>query len=591
MARTYSLVVKLNGTEIDVLPSSLSLRLDGQSVAQVAMDPTSTAALGVNETDEWAVLLRYAVPSGGDTDQPLLAGGRARSASYGQKFLGGSADKNIQVSRGAQVADKFAAFRDYAPDSTITHTNTDSHRELKFIAGQIGLTGAVASCARVSIERIDYTRDASWWDTLWPYFAPFDPLIVLDPFTSQLRLYDPTVIHSATPRSDRVLTLADYNPADWATDLRPIVTQVRVDYRAFGPAGLGRQVSPVATRTEEDLSEEDDGTQTRSWSGFADLHEDPANPTTVTRSIVCEQGVTRTGPGGLISSTVTTMSYKADYALLTESLTIVTGTADLPIVGAYEGELERTTETRDYEADTIVPGRYLLKKVTSVKEGLYVFNYSSADPTGSLAQVTATPIIEASHSGTVDVERVSSGLGDGEFTVTPDASTSQQFAIGRTETTVETYQRSHASNLVTIKTVRTDSLRGKTYPPTFRSEIGDNTVFPVGRTASVYIDGSDTYGERKCAVVNAQLIGLPVGRQIAQRLLAQSGQPVRSARITLTRPDYRRYRLGWLVELDSDAPIAGMAGLWFVRGCTFEASAPSEIDPPVKQSLDLVRYW
>lgn len=591
MARGFSLVTKLNTAATAALRIAANLRLDGQSSVSIDLDPTSTAALGVNESDAWDLILSYDVPSGGTTTQSLLTGGKPRAAAYGQRFRGGAAERSIDVSRSLQITDKFAAFREYAPDATITRKNTDSHRELTFVAGKIGLSGAVASCARVPIERIDYTRDSSYWEVLFPYFAPFDPLILLDPSTGALRIYDPTVIHSASPRSDRVLTLADYNPAEWSTDLRPIVTQVRVDYRAFGPEEPEGEVSPTSNRTEEaPVVEEDDGSQTLAWTKFADLYEDELNPTTVTRSVVCEQGVTRTRNGYLTESTVTTMRYKADYALLTKSVTVVTGRADLPLVGQYEGELERTTETRTYEPDTIIPGRYLLKKTTSITEGLYVYNYSSADPDGTVATTTATPVIEASVAGTVDVNRVSSGLGDGEVTVTPNASTSQQFATGRTRTVVETYQRNHATNMVTIMRVETDTLRRKTLRPTFRTEIGDNTVYPVGRTASVYVDGSETYGERKCAVVNAQLVGLPIGRQIASRMLAQSGQPVRSARITLTRPDYRRCRLGWLVKLDTDAPYS-MAGLWFVRGVTFEAGPPSETTAPVVQSLDLVRYW
>ncbi len=591
MARSYRLVVSLNGTPVPVLSVSASLRLDGQSAVTLSLDPTSMAALAVNETDNWSVVLEYDVPSGGTTTQQLVTNGRARSAAYAQQFRGGSNERNITVSRQLQITDRFAAFRDYAPDQTITRRGTDSHSELAFVAGQIGLSGAVASCARVPIERIDYVRDAAFWETLAPYFAPFDPLILLDPSTGALRLYDPTVIHSASPRSDRVLTLADYNPAEWSSDLRPIVTQVRVDYREFGPEEPRGEVTPTANRTEEaPVVEEDDGTQTLSWTKYADLHEDDANPAVVTRSVICEQGVTRTGPGGLLSSTVTTMSYKADYALLTKSVTVVTGKADLPIVGQYEGELERTTETRSYTPDTIIPGRYLLTKTTAETTGLYVYDYSSADPGGTVAKTTATPVIEASVAGTVDVNRVSSGLGDGEVIVTPNAQTSQQFATGRTRRVVETYQRNHATNVVTICRVETDTLRHKTQRPTFRTEIGDNVVFPVGRTASVYVSGSEAYGERKCAVVNAQLIGLPIGRQIAGRILAQSGQPIRSARVTLTRPDYRRYKLGNLVKLDTDAPYS-MSGLWFVRGVTFEAGPPSETEPPVRQSIELVRYW
>ena len=590
MARSFSLVTTKNDVATAALSIQANLRLDGQSVVAINLDPTSTAAIGVNETDDWSLSLVYDVPSGGTTAQQIVTDGRPRAAAYSQRFLGGANERSISVTRAVQIGDRFAAFKDFAPDTTITRKNTDSHRELAFVASQIGLSGAVASCARVPIERIDYTRDASFWDVIYPYFAPFDPIILLDPATGALRLYDPTVIHTASPRSDRVLTLADYNLAEWSTDLRAVVSQVRVDYRDFGPEEPDNETSPSSTRTEETQTVEDDGTLTRTWTGYADLYEDDDNPTTVTRSVVCEQGITRADTSGLLSSTVTTMSYRADYTLLTKSVTVTTGTADLPIVGQYEGELERTTETREYEPDTVIPGRYLLKRSTSVTEGLYVFNYSSADPDGTVARTTATPVIEASVAGTVDVNRVSSGLGDGEILVTPNASTSQQFATGRTKTVVETYQRNHANNTVTIMTVRTDSLRGKTDRPTFRTEFGDNTAFPVGRTASIYVDGSETYGERKCAVVNAQLVGPAIGRQIATRILAQSGQPIRSARITLTRPDYRRYRLGWLCELDTDAPY-GAAGLYFIKGVTFEAVPPSDSEPPVKQTLELVRYW
>lgn len=590
MARSFSLVTTKNDVTTATLSIQATLRLDGQSVVAINLDPTSTAAVGVNETDDWSLSLVYDVPSGGTTAQQIVTDGRPRAAAYSQRFLGGANERNIAVTRAVQIGDRFAAFKDFAPDQTITRRNTDSHRELAFVASQIGLSGAVASCARVPIDRIDYTRDSSFWDVLFPYFAPFDPIILLDPATGALRLYDPTVIHSASPRSDRVLTLADYNLAEWSTDLRAVVTQVRVDYRDFGPESPDREATPTANRREELPTTEDDGTETLTWTAFADLYEDDANPTRVTRSVVCEQGVTRTDTSGLISSTVTTMSYKADYTLLSKSVTVTTGTADLPIVGQYEGELERTTETRTYTPDTVIPGRYLLTRTTAVTEGLYVFNYSPADADGTIARTTATPIIPASVAGTVDVNRVSSGLGDGEVIVTPNASTSQQFATGRTRSVIETYQRNHANNTVTIMTVRTDTLRGKTELPTFRTEIGDNTVFPVGRTASFYVSGSETYGERKSAVVNAQLVGPVVGRQIATRILSQSGQPIRSARITLTRPDYRRYRLGWLCTLDTDAPY-GAAGLYFIKGVTFEAVPPSDSEPPVKQTLELVRYW
>lgn len=609
MARTVTLIAKLNGAAVTTLGVSLQMRLDGQTTASIDLDPTSTAALGVNETDSWDILLSYAVPAGGTTTQTLLSGGRARAAQYTQRYSGGSGDtRNVQVVRRVQVSDRLAAFRDYAPSTDTTRTGTDSHGELSYVCGQIGIGGAVASLARVPIDRIDYRRDQSYWETLWPYLAPFDPLVLLDPSTSALRLIDPTVAHSSSPRSDRVLTLADYNPAEWSTDLRPIITQVRVAYKAFGPATLGATVSPTATRREEDISENDDGSTTRTWTGYVDLHDDPTQPTTVTRSVVCEQGATTTAGSSLISQTITTMSYRADYSLLVETLTVVSGTADLPIVGYYSGELERTTETYEYDADPIVPGRYLLKKRTATTTGLYIYEYSSADPNGELSRVTGTPVMEASHAGTVDVRRSSglgdgevqtppiytppqsSGLGDGEVAVTAVASTSQRFATSVTRTVVETYQRNHASGVVTVIGHETDSLRGKVVRTWRRTELGDNALTPAGRTAFAWVDGASTYGERRAAQVDATLVGLPIGRQIAERMLAQSGQPVRTARITLTRPDYRRYRLGWLVTLHADAPYS-MAGLWFVRGVTFEAGPPSVETQPVVQTLDLIRMW
>ena len=574
MARSYSLIVSLNGTPVSVLGVSVGLRLDGQSVASVQLDPTSTTAIGVNESDLWDVVLSYTVPSGGTTTQKIITGGRARGASYSQRFRGGSTDRNIDIVRTVLIADRFAAFRDYGPASTVTRLATDSHRELAFVCSRIGISGGVASMDRVEIDRIDYTRDASYWDTLLPYFAPFDPITVLDPSTAALRMYDPTLMHAAAPRSDRVLTLADYNPADWSTDLRPIVTQVRVDYRAFGPATTGRRVSPSATRTDEEHSVEDDGTQSRTWTGYTDLYDDPVNPTTVTRSVVAEQGIVRTDPDGLISSTVSAFTYEADYSQLVSTETVVSGSIELPFAGPWTGELERTVEEREYEADTIVPGRYFLKRTTATTTGLYVYNYSSEDVDGTQAKETATPVKEAWHGGFLDA--------------TP--SSSQRFAIDRTRTVIETYERNQAANTVTISGVETDSLRGRTVRTWQRTEIGDNALTPIGRTAHFYVDGSDTYGERRAAVVNAQLVGPNIGRAIATRQLAQSGQPIRSARITLTRPDYRRYRLGLVCELDTDAPYS-MAGLWFIRGVTFEAAAPSEATAPVVQSLELVRSW
>lgn len=585
MARTYTLAVTANGSPVAALAVSLNLRPDGQTVATVELDPTDSDAIAVNESDSWDIALVYDVPSGGETSQALITDGRARAASYSQQF-----GEGLTVRRTVQITDRFAAFREYGTDEDFTRTGTDSHRELNFIAGRMGLSGAVASVDPVPIDRIDYRRDTALWETVYPYFAPFNPIIVLDPSTAALRIIDPTTVHASTPRSDRKLTLADYNPAEWSSDLRPIVTQVRVDYQAFGPARLGPKVSPSSSRVEEDVTEEDDGSMTRTWTGFRDLYENPDDPTEVTRSVVCEQGVTRTDGGRLLNSTVTTMRYRADFALLVETETVETGTVDLPLVGEYEGELERTLEEYTYEPDTIVPGRYLLKKRTATTSGIYIYTFSSADPDGSLARATATPVVAASHAGTVDVERASSGLGDGAVVVTANQSTSQQFAVGQTRVTVETYQRSHATNRVTIVGEETDSLRGKVVRTWRRTEIGDNTVTPTARTAFVWVDGSDTYGERKAAVVGAQQVGLAVGRQIAERMLAQSGQPIRSARLTLTRPDYRRYRLGWLCELDSDAPY-DMAGLWLIRGVTFEAAAPTTATAPVVQSLELSRMW
>lgn len=589
MARTYNLAVSLNGTPVPALAVEASLLPDGQSSATVDLDPTVTTAAGVNESDSWDIRLSYGVPAGGTTTQGLMTGARARGASYAQSYSGGSS-RNVEVVRRVQLEDRFAAFRDHAPSADTTRTGTDSHRELAYVCGRIGISGAVASVARVAIDRIDYRRDQSYFDSLWPYFAPFEPLVFLDPSTSALRVIDSTVLHSAAPRSDRVLTLADYNPASWQTDLRPVVTQVRVDYRAFGQSTLGAKVSPSASRVEEEITENDDGTITRTWTGFLDLYEDTSAPTTITRTVTCEQGVTTTDGGALISSTVTAMSYMADYSLLVETTSVVTATVELPIVGQWTGEVERTVEEYDYEPDTVVPGRYVLKRKTATTSGVYVYEYSSADPDGALGAATATPVVSASHAATTDVDRVSSGLGDGEYIAIAKPSSSQRFATGRTRVVTETYRRSHASNVVTVVGQETDSLRGKVVRTWRRTELGDNTITPVGRTAFVWLRGDDTYGERAAAVVDAQVIGLPLGRQIGERILAQSGQPIRTARITLTRPDYRRYRLGWLVRLDTDAPY-DMAGLWLIRGVAFAATAPSDAQPPVTQTLQLERRW
>src|SRR5688572_26705809 len=141
MARMFRLLAYKNSTPHATIAATVSLRPGAASEARVTVDPSDTVALSLSPDDVWAVRLLHADANDDEGAQKILEGARPGASQYENAFrppVNNSLGEYI-ASRTIVLQDRFSAYRDAAPAETITHRNTDTRRELKFIAEQMGM--------------------------------------------------------------------------------------------------------------------------------------------------------------------------------------------------------------------------------------------------------------------------------------------------------------------------------------------------------------------------------------------------------------------------------------------------------------------
>lgn len=565
-------------------PESISVTLTAGGLPTVSITATPGHSIAISETDEYDVDLVYEV-NGSDSPQRIMAKARAVANSHSftaNPLIKGFADDGVQEIRSFQLVDRFAKFKDRAPSKKTIRKGTTVKRELRYISGQSGMPNIVSLLPDVKIERIEYVPEEPFWSTLQPWLAPWQALEVLDPVRGELRLYNPLLLSSTAPVSNRSLTLSDYNDIEYASTLGDIITQVRVNYLAFGDAaGRGPSESLTAVRRDEDRRDEGDGSKTYSWTEYGELKVDPDDPEEEPRVVTLGVGQTRTLDGKVILEEATRYDFLDNYTRPWRQTTTSKGLVDLPGVGPVEDVDISTVETiLVYVADDLVPGRYFLATERTTTHGVYVFPSIpiEVDPEREQALASATPADTASHAGAVST--------------VPNAS--QEWAVGLLSVEVTTRKRLDGG-FVAVTYSKTDALRKKVIEHWSKIEQGDTATIPQGYAKFLYVRKASSYGERVAATVDGTRIGLPLAKQIANQLLATSGVPSRSLSISTSVPNYTRLRLGYLVRLDVDA-LPEMAGLWLIREVKFYMGPPppqgaAVSDPQVTQSLTLARSW
>jgi hypothetical protein len=579
VARSHTIRVWRNDAEIAIVaPLAVRLAMNGESQATVTLVPSDDDPLVLSDDDRWDVVLEHEAPGGALVRTYLMRGARARAGGYALEFRPPQAQSlgTYRTDRTVVLTDRHAAFRDRAPGETVTHEKTDTWVELQYVAREMGFTTALTSCDVVPVERIDYTRDGGFWDALEPYFAPFEPVVMVDPSSGVLFVFDTSRLHLDADRADRPLGLADYNPASVSVSLLPVVTQAKVIWQDFegGSDDESELVRPIF-RTEDDVFETDDGHLARVWLTYADMREndeDGPDADEVTRTVIFEQGQSRAIDGRPILEEVSTHTYEGDFSRIRKVVRAVSAEVDLPFTGTDFGLVDTITETYTYTADPLVPGRRFLSKTVTKRTGLVVFTIASGieDPTEieRIKRRTATPVREASQA----------------FTVDTGSDTAQGWEDGAAiSTKIEHRKRLPGSRQVVITGTETDDLRERTIALTPRVENGDTALDPGGKARFEYVGEAG----RRARTVDATKIGRDLGLEIARRLVNRTA-PRLVVRLTLTRPDYVRYRLGRLVRLDTDAPH-DLAGLYLCTSVDLDGQAPTATRANVEQTLELLR--
>jgi hypothetical protein len=557
--------------------SKITLTGDATSNAKVRLDPGGADPISLGEGQAYDLyLVKYGV-AGTRTPVSLMRGAIASTASYERAYrppVGNDPGEDRRV-REATLKDPLWRYSRAAGDATVTHTATDSHAELRWVAEQIGVladltVNGTSTCPPIAIPRIDYTRDTGYWGPLLPYFQPFDPFALVDPSSQEIRLIDTTGLGTATERQADPLTTADYNDCVPAPGDPSDVTQVRIAYRDF--SGEGATNAPVvARRRVGEPVEEDDGSVTIPWAEVVDVADDPDAPTVATRTdIPVGEGMTRVVDGEEVAEDRTLYTYEADYTRLTKKVTTSKAKLTLPGLGEVYRDCRTTTETLTYSDDPVVPYRKLLDEIRTVAFGLYVYTYTGAESKEADVKATGTPLDVATWNRNVDAA----------------ATSSQRWDEGQLSTIVETHRRTAGGRLVTITAVETDDLRKLRKPRLPRTEIGDTAVDPVGRVRSLYLGTAGTVAQS----IDATRIGKALGVELGNLLLARLGVSPRTVRLTLAEPDYTQYRLGSTVTLDTDAPF-GFAGRYLCTQVEFDVLPPDPYRHDVRQTLTLTRLW
>ena len=574
MSRRQYFTVERNAVAVDVLSGVVRHRPSAASRAELVLAPDALDAIGLSATDVYTVRLVEETDAATLIRTVIFRGTIPREASYAARFTPpeGSRAGETLATRTLTLQDRLWAFADVAPAATITHRRTDLESELAFLSSVLAVPAVTTTTPNVLIDRVDYTRDGGYWGALWPYMAPWEPVVFVDPTDGAILVVDTSALADSLPVSNRTLTASDWNDLSARASVGPVETQYAVTSHTAGGA---EEESPalVGTVTDSTTTTNDDGSRTVDWTEDAELHEDLNDPTKVTRTVRTADGQTWIAADDrVLSDKRTEILYRDNYTLVRKTTTTEKAWVTLPDVGDTFIQAETTVEDRDYDPHPTLPNRVVLKRVRRLTSGLYVWTDTGGDAEQQAADIkeTGAAVKELSWNGAVDTQ----GTG------------SLRWASGPLLRYTETWNRTAGRNQVAVSFQEIDVLRDRERRSGHRTELGDTTADP---TSFARVDYVGTAG-KTAKPIDATKIGRELGLEIARRRLARAGAATTELDLRLCRPNYAQYRLGWVVVLDSTVPY-GLAGKALATGVDLTLNPATPGTAAVEQRLQLVRAW
>ncbi len=580
MSRRIGIVINQNGALFEVETGHVKLRLGAASTADLKLRSDVLSGYTFARDHVFDVSVYYLTPGGTTAELLVMNDAIPRSARYGKNFSL-AADERERI---LHVKERLWAYANFGPHEVITHKDTTLSDELTFIKAFIGYAGFQLLVPDTKIPTITYTREGGYWAAVEPYLTPFDATFNTEPSSNFLRIMDTTVFHEAMPFAGQISFENCNNLRVANVELAPDITQAKVLYTDF-EGDEGRVPAVEAHRRNQRTTTEADGTKIHTWEKWAELHEDEDDPDLVTREVMIGEGQTHfyDDPSvGItpISEQETEYHYAHDWVRLERKTSTVKCRFPLPgVSGELYDEVERTVERHNYIEHPTLPGRYLLESTERITTGLYLYTWTEGETEEEItADIVATglDIRTAARSGTIE----------------QSATTNQRWGEGKIRTEKETYHRVPGARIVTINFLVRDDLRRRNIEQGHRTELGDLTISPTGYTKIEWVEGGALgVPPQRAVTVDATRVGLLQGRRIARRKITRSGKPAPTITLEPVRPDYSRFRLGYVTAL-TDAPY-GLDGLYLITGVDFQTTAQyaGQTAPPVIQTLELRKLW
>lgn len=586
--RDQHLRVLVNDVEIEHLVGTVDLLANAQSRATFTLPPGDTDAVELSIDDVYDVYKTEKDNVGADVLSLLMKGATPVVNECSHLFVpyGLNQAGEVRRTRTLVLQDRLWAYADTAPgppvgsapdieDPTgnnfaVTHTDTDSHAELRFVAGIFGAPGAATNCPPVKIARIDYTRDGGYWGPLAPYFAPWGAQVFVEPSSGFFRVLDTTQYDASMTRAQSALTEDDVNDFKPKATRNIVPTQFRVNYLQFSGDDAAVKRDVVFRRDNEQRLPQDDGSVIVSWDWVADLYENPDDATMVTRSVPAGSGQTHVDADhNEILEQSTKILYEADYIRPRETTTTTKARVTFP-GSATElfRQVETIVEKTTYAPHPTLPARYILVRIEKTTSGIYVYPYTGNDVADKRA---GTPILQAKLAGTVSTE----------------STTAQRWDEGDLRVHLDEYRRTGGAGIVTQDSTEIDKLRDVAVTVSHRMNVGDITVGSDGFGAYVYRGVAGTRAQE----IDASKIGFDLGVELATARLARTGTLRRDVTFKMARAEYAKYRLGWVVTLAADALFQGFAGPYLCTGIHFTENASNSGQPGLVETMDLAREW
>jgi hypothetical protein len=552
----------------------------------------------------WYLFVVYELESGPPQQYLLFVGSPANQRSYSRR----EADDRHRVRFICPLAAmQRLSVRPAPPERPDINVHLDTNLQDEFLRFGVSADGF----PDIAIPRIEYSPDATVWDTLSPYVTPFEPLVISavtdsDSDTGFYEEDDRTLLGSAsvgyrlTPVAEALSGVQavfgsgagffeiDYHQiAETSADVSgERVNCVKLLIAPPPALGISPDVEYDERREEGDPSPGEDGRSIITGEIWWDLHEDPEDEEKVTRSVFMGQfSRTHDVPaedaalGAQMAGSETVFTYEDDYQRLTRVRTATAAQVDLPGIGRSilmpDAWIE--VEDTDWQPDPDEPGAYFLKKKTRSESGIViVVNDDAGNPIFS----SGIDAISATRSRVVDVS----------------ATSSQRHLDHLIRRTVEDYHAT-GEDTMSFLTTHYDALRGVSFPGRGGQGIQRSSVRPVPAVIVEYLTDyrDDLSGFEKplvATVIDTTHIGYEHGVDLAEGLFAADEHPealIASPLIWLEPKKFRHgtaWRVAGMTE-DMEEIDGGETGVAVITGITYEFQI--EPDLVATQTLELMR--